>query len=156
MIKDYIIAVLGVALLVTAGFAYLQTGRLSIEKREHALFVKTTKQIGEAAQRAAAKRIEADKKAKGKADEENRKTIAGLRADNKRLRDERARSGYVPPAAPGARRPDLATFDRAELERALQFLDAGVQEIVGEGDESRVNLDTGKHWIKDQRSRESP
>lgn len=90
----------------------------------------------------------ADNARKAKADNENRSTIAVLRADNKRLRDERASSSFLPQASPTARSPDSITFDRRLLEQALQRLDEGVSGLVGAGDEARVNLDTAKTWAQ--------
>ena len=91
-------------------------------------------------------REKADRIAKEKTDAEAKK----LRADNavlsRRLRDERARAGFVPPATAGARHPDRAAFDRAELERALQRLDDGVSAVVAEGDQARIGLDAARAW----------
>lgn len=90
----------------------------------------------------------ADKARKEKADNENRSTLATLRADNKRLRDERSSGSFLPQASPTARSPDTITFSRSLLESALQRLDEGVSGLVGEGDEARINLDTAKIWAQ--------
>ena len=67
-----------------------------------------------------------------------------------RLRDARAGRSVLPPAAPDAKRPAVAAFDRAELDRALRELDAEVRGIVEEGDRARIDLDTVKKWVHDE------
>lgn len=77
---------------------------------------------------------------------------ANLRASNaalsRSLRDARSRANYLPPAAPGAKRPEVATFDRQELERAIQRLDDRVSGIIEKGDQARIDLDTARSWAK--------
>jgi hypothetical protein len=93
-------------------------------------------------------------KAKERADEQNRRITAGLRADIKRLRDDRARSGSgVVPAAPaGSVRPDLACFGRTELERAYGELVTEVRGLADEGTAATVDLDTTKKWADETRA----
>jgi hypothetical protein len=57
-----------------------------------------------------------------------------------------AASNYVPAAPTGASRPDLACFDRTQLESTIRNLDAGIQGLIDKGDEAVVNLNTGKRW----------
>ena len=118
-------------------------------KREHAVFVSNVERLGKEAKAAAELKAAADLKAKEKADAEAKRLHADNTALAQRLRDARARSGVLPPAAPTAKRPDLITFDRAELERAIQFLDAGVWGIAKEGDEARIDLDVAKRWAQE-------
>lgn len=104
--------------------------------------------LGEQAKTKAALQALADLKNKERADDENKRTVATLRADVKRLRDERdrARGSYVPPAPAGAARPDLACFDRAALESALRELVVEVRGLVDEGAAATVDLNTAKLW----------
>lgn len=83
---------------------------------------------------------------KEKADEENKDLRGKLAVSDKRLRDERARRSRVPPAPTGSKRPDLAAFDRAELERAMAYLDERGSDIARKGAEATVDLDTAKEW----------
>lgn len=137
------------ALLAFAGMAValkVQSSRLEACKLEYASFQEQVRAKGVAAQKEA-KRIETENNAKKeKIDRENKR----LRADNVRiageLRDARSRGRFVPEAAPGARNPERATFDRAELESAIQRLDAGVSGIVAEGDAARIDLDSARQW----------
>lgn len=139
------------ALLVFSGMAVaikVQSSRLEACKLEYASFQEQVRAKGVAAQKEA-KRIETENNAKKeKIDRENKR----LRADNVRiageLRNARSRSRFVPEAAPGARNPDRATFDRAELESAIQRLDAGVSGIVAEGDAARIDLDAAREWAR--------
>lgn len=126
----------------------VQGWRLDAVKAEFKGFVDTTRALGEAAQKLSDATKAADKKRKDQADAENKRTIDTLRADVKRLRNARAGGDFVPTAAPGADRPDLACFDRAELERAIRDLDRGVQGLVDEGSEAAVNLDTARTWAQ--------
>lgn len=135
--------------LTGGGAAWTVQGwRLDAVKAEYKGFVDTTRTMGEAAKEKAEATKAADKKRKDQADAENKRTLDRLRADNQRLRNARAGSNFVPTAAAGASRPDLAAFDRAELERSIQRLDAGIQGLIDEGDEAAVNLNTAKTWAQ--------
>ena len=129
----------------------VQGYRLKAVQSEYNGFVSTTKAQGESAKKEAARQKAIDQSNKEQADHENQTTIASLRADIKRLRDARSGGGFVPAATAGASRPDLACFDRSELESALRDLDRGVQGLVDEGSETTVNLDTAKKWANLQR-----
>lgn len=133
-----------------AGAWTVQGWRLDALQARYDGFVSVTKANGEAAQREADRISKADKSRKEQADAENNRTLAGLRADVKRLRNARAGSSYLPAAAPGTDRPERIAFDRAELESAIRSLDQEVSGIVGQGDEARVNLDTAKRWAQDK------
>lgn len=91
-----------------------------------------------------------DELLKEEADDDHEAALAKLRADVDRLRARRSSGGILPPAAPGAPSPDRATFSRAELERALRDLDAGVQGLVDEGSRAVIDLDTAKRWARDR------
>lgn len=115
-------------------------------KKDRAQFIAKLETQAEEQKRKIDKQVKDDKAAKEKADAESKKLRADNAALSKRLRDERARSGILPPAPATAKRPDAITFDRASLERALQRLDDGVSGIVAEGDQARIDLDTAKRW----------
>lgn len=137
--------------LTGGGAAWTVQGwRLDAVKAEYKGFVDTTRTIGEAAKQAAEATKVADKKRKDQADVENKRTIDTLRADVKRLRERRSGGSFVPAAAPGASRPDLACFDRTELGRTLRNLDLEIQGLIDEGGEATVNLDTAKAWARRQ------
>lgn len=119
-------------------------------------FVSTTKVQGEAAQREADTKAKADRQLKENSDHEYKIALAGLRADNQRLRDARAGSHIVPAAPAGSRSPGLACFDRADLERALQQFDAGISGLFDEGDADAVGLNTARAWAANIRAGMSP
>ena len=93
-------------------------------------------------------------KNKERADEENRRTTAGLRADVKRLRDERdyARGSIVPAAPAGSASPDVTCADRAELERALREFVTETRGLMDEGSAAVTDLNTAKQWAQSPRS----
>lgn len=109
-------------------------------------FVATTKAQGEAAKKEAEAEAKADRQLKESSDREYQTAIASLRADVKRMRDDRARASFVPAAPAGSRSPDLACFDRADLDGALRRLDAGISGLIGEGDADAVGLNVGRRW----------
>ena len=115
-------------------------------------FVATTKAEGEAAKKLAEATAAEDKRKKESSDHEYQTTIAGLNADVKRMRDARARAGYVPAAPAGSRSPELACFDRTELEQALRRFDEGVTGLIAEGDADAVGLNVARSWAAGIRS----
>lgn len=126
----------------------VQGYRLDALQQKYDGFVSLTKVQGEAARKAAVKQAANDQLRKEKADHENQAVIAVLHADIERMRKSRAAGSFVPAAPAGARRPELACFDRAELESAIRELDIKVQGLVDEGSEAAVNLDSAKAWAR--------
>lgn len=139
---------LGVVVLAASLVAYGHHLGYQGEHDKFVAFKAQVKVLGEAAQKAAIKQVAADKVKKENADHENQITIAGLRTDVKRMRDSRASSHYVPSTTSSTQRPDLACFDRAELESAIRIFDLGVQGLVDKGSEATINLNTAKAWAK--------
>lgn len=139
---------LAIALGFSVIFGIVQTNRLKAEKAEHKAFVKITKSLGEEAAKKAAKQTADDKKAKEKADEKNRFDTTALLADIQRLRNNHTRRGYVPVAPAGSSRPELACFDRAELDGALGRFLTGVIDLTGEGAKATVDLNAAKAWAQ--------
>lgn len=136
-----------------AGGAWTVQGwRLDAVQAEFDGFTATVKAQGEAAEKLAKAAADEDKRNKERVDREYQTTIAGLTADVKRLRDDRARAGYVPAAPAGSRSPELACFDRSELEQALRRFDEGITGIIGEGDAQAVGLNVARSWAAGIRS----
>ena len=131
---------------------WVQGLRLDAVQAEYDGFVATTKAEGEAAKKLADATAAEDKRKKESSDHEYQTTIASLRADVKRMRDARAGSRFVPAAPAGSRRVDLACFDRAELEQALQRFDAGIAGLFDEGDTDAVGLNVARSWASGIRS----
>jgi len=137
------------ALVVGLGVAVkVQTSRLDAAKTEYATFKAEVKATGEAAQKLADAQKAADKVKKENTDAKHKRAVADLSADLARLRDERANSHLLPPAAPNSRSPEIAAFDRAELARAIRDFDSEVQGLVIEGAKATVDLDAAKIWAK--------
>ena len=142
---------LGAAFLIglssgAGGAWWVQGLRLDAVQAKYDGFVATTKAEGEAAQKLADAKAAEDKRKKESSDHEYETTIASLRADVKRMRDDRTRGSFVPAAPAGSRNLGVACFDRAELEQAIRRLDAGVSGLVEQGDADAVGLNTARAW----------
>ncbi|MGP1675944.1 MAG: hypothetical protein ACTS6J_02145 [Burkholderiales bacterium] len=113
-------------------------------------FKETAKAQGEAAQKAADLQKAKDKADKEKADAENKRARALDRQRIASLRYDRDHSGaYSLPAAPaGSSHPDLACFDRADLERADREVLGRLRAIADQGDSATIDLDTAKAWAR--------
>lgn len=140
----------------TGGAWWVQGLRLDAVQAEYDGFVATTKAQGEAAKKLADAKAAEDKRKKESSDHEYETTIASLRADVKRMRDDRARSRFVPTAPANSRSPGLACFDRADLDGALRRLDAGISGLIEEGDAGAVGLNAGRRWAAGIGSGKSP
>jgi len=139
-----------------SGAWWVQGQRLAATQARFDGFVGTVKAEGDAAKKLAEAKAAEDKRIKENSDHEYQITLAGLRADNKRLRDARAGSRIVPAAPAGSRSPGLACFDRAELEQALQRFDAGIAGLFDEGDTDAVGLNVARSWAASIRAGMSP
>ena len=135
-------------MLGLGGYAKIQTSRLESCKQGFEAFKATVKAQGELAATAAKKANLDHQKAMEDANAKSTKLLADNASLGKRLRLARASSGYVPPAPANSPSPDRACFDRAELERAIGDLDAGLQGIVGQGDAFALKLSTAQEWAK--------
>lgn len=120
----------------------------SDEKEDFDAYKATVAAAGKAQEERTKVRIAEDKKAKEKADAEHDKVLAALNARIASLRARRTDSGFMPPATPGTASPDVATFNRSELERALRTLDSEVQGIADEGSKAVIDLDAAKAWAQ--------
>ena len=139
-----------------SGAWWVQGQRLAATQARFDGFVGTVKAEGDAAKKLAEAKAAEDKRIKESSDHEYQTTIASLRADVKRMRDARAGSRFVPAAPAGSRSPDLACFDRAELEQALQRFDAGIAGLFDEGDTDAVGLNVARSWAASIRAGTSP
>ena len=135
---------------IAVTFGAMQTYRLKAKTAQYDSFVAVTKAAGEEAKRNVVRQMTADQKNKERTDAENRNLRNANAALTRSLLNARTSRGYVPAASPGARDPDRACFSRADLERAFQQLDAGVSQLVGEGDQARIGLDSVKVWAKER------
>lgn len=97
-----------------------------------------------------------DKREKELSDHEYEIRIAGLTADNKRLLNARSSTRYVPAAPVASVRPDIACFDRANLERALRQFDEATSGLIGEGDADAVALNVAREWALHSRANTPP
>lgn len=113
---------------------------------DHKAYVATVTAQGVAAKKLADMQAQNAKRIKENSDHAYQTAIARLNSDVRRLRDDRSRTSYVPAAPAGSGRADLACFDRAELERALQHLDAGLSGLIAEGDADAVGLSAVRDW----------
>ena len=131
---------------------WLQGLRLDAVQAKYDGFVATVKAEGDAATKLAEATAAEDKRNKESSDHEYQTTIARLDADVKRMRDDRARSSFVPAAPAGSRSVGLACFDRADLERTLQQFDEAITGLIAEGDADAVGLNAARSWASGIRS----
>ena len=125
--------------LATGGFAYVV--KCSRDARFKAEAIAIAEQQIKELEKIAASNL----KAKEAADAQREKESAALQRTIKRLRDNSSAS-LVPATASCAGSADTAAFDRAELDRALRDFTAGVQDLVGEGQQAVIDLDAAKAW----------
>lgn len=152
LLANWRLVLLGVLLAVIG----VQTWRLDRSQKEtvavqaaFAAFKATTAAIGERARADALIKESADKERKAKADAENIRATASLRADVERMRRERdsSRRSSLPASPTGSRCPDgQACFDRAILDAALRDYLAEARKLADQCGEIEVDLNTAKRW----------
>jgi hypothetical protein len=143
------IALGAAAIILGMGVALkFQTARLDSVKQEYATFKAQVKAAGDAAK----VRADAENKLNEERKKRNEAELRKLRLANaefKRLRDN-APSRRLPEAPADSRNPELACFDRPELERAYGKLVEGLRGLADEGTESTLALDSVKRWAQGQ------
>lgn len=132
-----IIAGLGIALKV-------QTNRLADKEA----LIASMKAIGEAQEAKTRKTIEENTKLVKEKNDENATLHAKLGLTAKRLRDANSSRSIVPPATPAASRPELACFDRTELNGALREFTRGLDELIIACESRTIDLNTAKTWAQ--------
>ena len=152
-VKEFALGLIAGSLITGTGSWYVQGLRIDKLKSEHEIFIQKTKSVGEIVQAKSDTITVTQEKAKEVADVDYKETIKRLNADNKRLRNERARASYTPAATANSRSPDLACFDRTELEQAFRFLDSGISELAQEGDQNTTRLVSGMKWAQSLQTR---
>lgn len=125
---------------------FIQAERLTALQAKFDRFVQIVKTEGEDAQKISEAKDAENKRIKEQSDHEYQTSLDKLRADNQRLRNSRSRQSILPPAPTNSKSTDLSCFDRNDLESALQRFDSGVTELVDEGDENTLSLNTAKEW----------
>ena len=145
-------------LYASVALALVMFGGGVVYKHEHALLVLKQSELdtfkggvaalGKAAQDRTKAENSTNQKRKQDADKENiaamalaNRTITSLRRDA-----DRARGSFVPGPSPTAKRPDLACFDRTELESAIRGLVTEVRGFVDEGGKATLDLNTARIW----------
>lgn len=139
----------GIAVMCLASFFYGCHEEAKNTKAVQTAFDTFSDGVREAGEKAEAAKVakeRADKALKEKTDADAKREITELRDRANRMLVARARGSYLPETATTARSPDDITFDRAELERALQRSDARVQALIVEGDESKSKLAAAVKW----------
>lgn len=121
---------------------------LAETKLEFKSFKDAVKVLGEEAERTKAARIKEDKEKKEKSDNEYENRIAGLSADVKRMRNERASGSFVPAIATAPGNHDRACFSKTELEQSIRSFDQGIQRLVDQGSADGIGLDVAKRWAQ--------
>ena len=146
----------GIAVMCLASFFYGCHEEAKNTKAVQAAFdtfVGGVKTAGEKAEADKIAKEKADLALKEKTDAIAKRTITELRDRANRMLIARARSSYLPEASTTAGSPEDITFDRAELERALQRSDARVQELIVEGDEAKAKLAAAVKWAAEWSAR---
>ena len=118
-------------------------------KKDSAAFIGRLEEQAEAQRLRVVAKITKDKINKERTDAKNKKDLNDQRTINKRLRDQRASADFLPSPAPASKSPDEATIIRPEFERAIRKFDQGVQGLIDEGDEARIDLNSAKAWAKE-------
>lgn len=143
------IAFMAGSLIAGSSAWYVQGLRIDNLKSDHSLEIQKIKNVGEIVQAKSDTITVTQEKAKEVADVDYKEDFAKLNAELKRLRNERSRTSYTPAAPANSRSPDLTCFNRTELESAFQYLDAGLQDLIAEGDAYKSRLVSGMKWAKE-------
>lgn len=139
-IKDYIIAGLLAALLI-AGIT------ISYDKTRMSIMSAQLDNVKLAAEEAERKTKLIEKRAeqeRSEADEQYQSEITTLNVELKRMRD--SNTSILPAAPKASRNPDQASFQRAELDRAIQEYRTEIQRLVGQGAACEVEIRTLQNW----------
>lgn len=139
----------GVAILGLTIALKVQTARLDAVKDEYERFKGVTEAIGKI-YKDKAKAKEAEYKAITKrTDDAHKKDTAYLRTDADRLRQQlNSGSGGLSGIPANPQRPDLACFERSQLDSAIRQYQSDLLGIAQKGAQATLDLDTAKSWVR--------
>jgi hypothetical protein len=146
----YVILGLGIALALSLVALKVQTARLQSVTADFEVFQNRVAALGKAAEERTKEKESRDKKLKESVDRENKRLRDSNTTLARQLRESRSGRSFVPPAPTGSASPNVATFDRAELESAIQRLDERVSGIIEKGDQAVIDLDSAKRWATER------
>jgi hypothetical protein len=139
-----------IGLLVGSGITwYIQSIRIDNIEIRNEKFVDAIKVQAELAKKDYDEKINDGNNQKIISDKSYQSVIDNLHSDIKRLHNARSSSSFLPSATTTTTNPNAACFDRTKFERTLQQLDDRIQEIITDGDESRIALDNAREWAKE-------
>lgn len=118
------------------------------EQQRFAAFRAAVDAVGKAQEQRTRERIALDVKRKKESDRENLRLRADYNLVAKRLRDERASRGLLPARPTAAGGPAVAAFDWDQLDRAILDYRGAVAQLLEEGDQARIDLDTARRWAQ--------
>ena len=124
---------------------------VKVDQDKLTAFAAQVKTIGDESAKTAAAKDAANQKDKEQTDAQNATAFISDAAVIAKLRHDAAvRSGghFVPQAAPAAKRPYLACFDRTALESALGKFVGDVRGLADEGAKAALDLNSAKTWAK--------
>lgn len=124
----------------------VQNIRLRAVKTQYDDLVYKFKEEAEEAKRFSQKIADANKYRQEMADQNYAKSMDNLRTDIKRLQDARASSRFLPATSTTSTSAKGTCFSGPELERTLRQFDRGIQELITEGDQAIVGLNSAKAW----------
>lgn len=145
--------VLGLLMVAAASFGAFRMhdhDRKAYDKLqgEFEVFKDNVRALGIQAKKDAKAKELLDQKRKEASDHENALAVADLADTVAKLRARNSGRGIVPPAAPGASRPDLACFDRTELGAAYGILVERLRSGADESSKDTIDLNTAKKWAQ--------
>ena len=140
------------AIIVIAGLGEalkVQTHRLALSEAAYDSFVAQTKALGDVQNEKVKAADQLHASIVKEKDHENSALHDKLSTTSKRVRDTNTRGSLVPQNPAGSASPNLACFDRAELDSALREFSRATSELAIEGESATIDLDTGKKWIQE-------
>lgn len=139
-IKDYIIAGLLAALLISGITIGYDKTRMSIMSDQLAN-VKLAAEEAERKTRLIEKRAEQERT---EANEQYQSDITALNIELKRMRD--SNTSLLPVITKATRDINEISFQRAELDRAIQEFRAEIQGLIAKGAECEIEIKTLQNW----------
>ena len=145
---QYLAGGLGIVAMILGVALKIEVMRYDALDKEYQGFKAKVEVLGREAQKAADEKYAKAIKDREKANAENIATTARLNDAVAKLRAQRSSRNFLPSPAATASRPDVASFDRTELERALRVFDQDLQGFTNEGSKAVIDLDTAKEWAR--------
>lgn len=128
------------------GAWWVQHLRIQLLQMQYQHIVEQSKVETQIAKKQGENRLLYNQRQQEASDAQYQRNISQLHNVVNSMQHARTATRFLPAVPATASQPELACFDRSDLERTLHQFDGGIQGLIEEGDETAIALNNAREW----------